>query len=124
MKLEELRKIRERVQNDLRLRGGATRVKIVVGMGTSGIAAGAREVLSAFLDEIEKRKLTDVIVTQSGEKGLASKEPIVEVIERDRPKVVYGGMTAEKARRVVVEHVIHGTVVEGDVVAIVDAEKE
>lgn len=124
MKLEELRKIRERVQNDLRLRGGAARVKIVVGMGTSGIAAGAREVLSAFLDEIEKRKLTDVIVTQSGEKGLASKEPIVEVIERDRPKVVYGEMTAEKARRVVVEHVIHGTVVEGDVLAIVDAEKE
>ena len=124
MKLEELRKIRERVQNDLRLRGGAARVKIVVGMGTSGIAAGAREVLSAFLDEVEKRKLTDVIVSQSGEKGLASKEPIVEVLERDRPKVVYGGMTAEKARRVVVEHVIHGTVVEDDVLAVVDAEKE
>lgn len=62
MKLEELRKIRERVQDELRLRGGKTRIKIAVGMGTSDIAAGARDILRAFLEEIEKRRLTDVIV--------------------------------------------------------------
>ena len=124
MKLEELRKIRERVQDDLRLRGGKARVKIVVGMGTSGIAAGARPVLSAFLDEIEKRRLTDVVVTQSGEKGLASQEPVVEIVERDKSRIVYGTMTPEKARRVVAEHVINGMVVEEYVLAVVDPEKE
>jgi NADP-reducing hydrogenase subunit HndB len=124
MKLEELRKIRERVQDDLRLRGGKARVKVVVGMGTSGIAAGARSVLSAFLDEIEKRRLTDVVVTQSGERGLASQEPVVEIVERDKPRILYGAMTPEKARRVVAEHVINGMVVEEYVLAVVDSEEE
>jgi len=124
MKLEDLRKIREKAQDGLRLRSGTARVKIVVGMGTSGIAAGAREVLSALLDEIQKRRLTDVIVTQSGEKGFASKEPVVEVVERDRPKAVYGLMTPEKARRVVAEHVVNGIVVEEYLLAEAGGEKE
>jgi NADP-reducing hydrogenase subunit HndB len=124
MKLEDLRKIRERAQDEMRLRTGKARVKIVVGMGTSGIAAGAREVLSAFLDEIQKRRLSDVVVTQSGEKGLASKEPVVEIIERDRAKVIYGAMTADGARRVVAEHVINGIVVEDFVLAVAGGEKE
>jgi len=124
MKLEELRKIRERVQRDLRLRGGKVRVRIVVGMGTSGIAAGAREVLRAFLEEIEKRKLTDVIVTQTGEKGFASREPVVEIVERDKPTVVYGNMTPEKAKKVMVEHVINGNVVSDYVMATTKAEEE
>jgi len=124
MKLEELRKIRERVRRDLRLRGGKVRVRIVVGMGTSGIAAGAREVLRAFLEEIEKRKLTDVIVTQTGEKGFASREPVVEIVERDKPTVVYGNMTPEKAKKVMVEHVINGNVVSDYVMATTKAEEE
>ena len=124
MKLEDLRKIREKAQNELRLRTGKARVKIVVSMGTSGIAAGAREVLSAFLDEIQKRRLTDVVVTQSGEKGFTSKEPVVEIIERDGGKVLYGEMTAEKARRIVTEHVINGMVVEDFALAVTEEEKE
>lgn len=124
MKLEELRQIRERAQAEMRLRGGAVRVKIVVGMGTSGIAAGARSVISALLDEIQKRRLTDVVVTQSGEKGFASQEPIVEVIERDRPKVLYGSVDPAGARRIVAEHVVNGAVVEDLVLAVHEAEKE
>ncbi len=107
MKLEELRKIREKAQEELRLRGGPARVKIVVGMGTSGIAAGARQTLRALLDEVTRRNLTDVLVTQTGEKGLAAKEPIVEVHEPERI-TVYGEVDEAVARRIVAEHVVNG----------------
>ncbi len=108
MNLEELRKIREKAQKDVELRQKQARIRIVVGMGTSGIAAGAREVLRTFVDEIGRRNLSDVIVTQTGEKGLASQEPLVEVFEEGKPTVVYGNVNAEKAKRVVVEHIVNG----------------
>jgi NADP-reducing hydrogenase subunit HndB len=108
MNLEELKKIREKAQKDVELRQKQSRIRIVVGMGTSGIAAGARDVLRTFVDEIGRRNLTDVVVTQTGEKGLASREPLVEVFEEGKPTVVYGNVTAEKAKRVVVEHVVNG----------------
>jgi NADP-reducing hydrogenase subunit HndB len=108
MNLEELKKIREKAQKDVELRQKQARVRIVVGMGTSGIAAGARDVLKTFIEEIGRRNLADVIVTQTGEKGLASQEPLVEVYEESKPLVVYGNMNAEKAKRVVVEHVVNG----------------
>ncbi|MBC7092579.1 (2Fe-2S) ferredoxin domain-containing protein [Candidatus Bipolaricaulota bacterium] len=107
MKLEDLRKIRERAEAELRLRGGAARVKIVVGMGTSGIAAGARQVLRAILDEVSRRNLRDVVVTQTGEKGLSAQEPIVEVHEPDRI-TIYGEVDEATARRIVVEHAVNG----------------
>ncbi|MGB9750263.1 MAG: (2Fe-2S) ferredoxin domain-containing protein [Caldisericia bacterium] len=108
MKLEDLRKIREKVKEEMRLREGKARVKIVIGMGTSGIAAGARETLKTFLEEIEKRNLKDVIITQTGERGLASKEPVVVIEETDKPKIIYGDVTPEVAKRIIVEHIING----------------
>jgi len=108
MKLEDLRKIRERASKELSLRKGDARVKVVVGMGTSGIAAGARDVMATFLDEIATRNLADVMVTQTGERGLASSEPVVEVHVEGEPTVVYGLMTADRVRRVVVEHLVNG----------------
>jgi len=111
MKLEELRQIRERAAKELSLRKGDARVKVVVGMGTSGIAAGARDVMAAFLDEISVRNLSDVVVTQTGERGLASSEPMVEVHIEGEQTVTYGQMTAERARRVVVEHLVNGNAV-------------
>ena len=108
MNLEELKKIREKAQKDVELRQKQSRVRIVVGMGTSGIAAGARDVLKTFVEEVGKRNLADVVVTQTGEKGLASQEPMVEDFEEDKPAVVYGNMSPEKAKRVVVEHVVNG----------------
>jgi NADP-reducing hydrogenase subunit HndB len=108
MKLEDLKKIREKAEKDIELRQKQARIRIVVGMGTSGIAAGAREVIRTFVDEIAKRNLSDVIVTQTGEKGLASQEPMIEVYEEGKPVVVYGNMDAEKTKRVVAEHVVNG----------------
>ena len=115
MKLEELRKIRERAEAEMRLWAGQARVKIVVGMGTSGIAAGARQVLRAILDEVAQRNLRDVLVTQTGEKGLSAKEPLVEVHEPGRV-TIYGDVDEATARRIVVEHVIHGRIVEDHLV--------
>ena len=108
MNLEELKKIREKAQKDVELRQKQARIRIVVGMGTSGIAAGARDVLKTFVEEIGRRNLTDVMVTQTGEKGLASQEPLVEVYEEGKPLVVYGNINSEKAKRVIVEHVVNG----------------
>ena len=107
MKPEDLRRIREQAQERLRLRAGEARVKVVVGMGTSGLAAGARQVLKAIMDELARRGIDDVIVTQTGERGLAAKEPIVEVHEGGRV-TVYGEVDEALARRIVAEHVVNG----------------
>ena len=108
MKLDDLRKIREKAEKEMVLRGGKSRIRIVIGMGTSGIAAGARETLKAFLGEIEKRGLTDIIVSQAGERGLSSHEPIVTILEDGKPDVVYGNITTEVARKIMAEHVVNG----------------
>ncbi len=108
MNLEELKKIREKAQKDVELRQKQARIRVVVGMGTSGIASGAREVLKTFVEEIGRRNLTDVVVTQTGEKGLASREPMVEVFEEGKSVVIYGTMDPEKSKRVVVEHIVNG----------------
>ena len=115
--LADLKKIREKAQEDMKLRGGNVRIKISVGMGTSGIAMGAREVMKTFLEEIAARNLTDVLVTQTGEKGLSSMEPVVDLIEEDKPKVTYGKMNPDKVKKVVVEHIVNGRVVSDYVVA-------
>lgn len=107
--LADLRKIREQAKNEMKLRHSSTRVKIVIGMGTSGIAMGAREVMKAFLDEIASHQLHDVLVTQTGEKGLSSMEPIVDVIIDGNKTITYGKMTVAKVKRVVAEHIVNGT---------------
>jgi NADP-reducing hydrogenase subunit HndB len=118
MKLEDLKKIREKTEKDMLLRAGNSRLRVVVGMGTSGIAAGARETLKTFLDEVEKRDLRDVIVTQAGERGLSSHEPIVTVSEEGKPSVVYGNVTAETARKIVAEHLVNGNPVSGSIIEV------
>jgi len=110
--LEELRKLREKAQKEIQLRSKDARVKVVVGMGTSGIAAGAREVLKAFITEINLKNLTDVMVTQTGEKGMSSMEPIVEIHEEKKPVIIYGDMNPSKVKKVVEEHIVNGKVVE------------
>ena len=118
MKLEDLKKIREKTEKDMLLRAGKTRLRVVVGMGTSGIAAGARETLKAFLDEIGKRALSDVIVTQAGERGLSSHEPIVTVSEEGKPSVVYGNVTVDVARKIVAEHLVNGNPVSAAIIEV------
>ena len=108
MKLEELRKIREQASEGTEFKGRQARVEIRVAMGTSGIAAGSRTVLQAFLDEIANRTLTDVTVTQTGERGWASCEPVVEIQEAGKAAVFYSCLTAEKVRRIAEEHIVGG----------------
>ncbi len=107
--LEELAAIRERMQGKVSLRKGENGIRIVVGMATCGIAAGARPVLNALVEEIEKQGLSEkATVTQTGCIGACRLEPIVEVFEADKEKITYIKMTAEKARRVVAEHIKGG----------------
>lgn len=114
--LDELRKIREKAQQDMKLRTSSTRIKIVVGMGTSGIAMGARDVMKALLEEVTNRSLHDVLITQTGEKGLSSMEPVVDVMEEGKPTVTYGNITPGKARKIIAEHIVNGKIVHDFVV--------
>lgn len=106
--LAELQEIRNKALNQVNLRKEREDgVRIVVGMATCGIAAGARPVLNAFLQEVEKRGLSNVTVTQTGCIGMCRYEPIVEVYAPGQDKVTYVHMTEEKAARVVAEHIIN-----------------
>ena len=105
--IEELKAIREKMQGTVDIRNDNKRVRVVVGMATCGIAAGARPVLAAMTEEVAKRQLPDVMVTQTGCIGICRLEPVVEVYEGET-KTTYVKMTAEKARRVVVDHLVNG----------------
>ncbi|MBZ4663900.1 (2Fe-2S) ferredoxin domain-containing protein [Caloramator sp. mosi_1] len=110
--IQELEEIRKRTLDKVNQRKDRTTTRIVVGMATCGIAAGARPVLLAIMEEVEKLGLTDVVVAQTGCIGLCKMEPIVEVIKPGEEKVTYVKMDAEKARRIVREHIKDGNVVE------------
>jgi len=109
--LEELRAIRENTINRVTIRTEREGTRIVVGMATCGIAAGARPVLNAIAEEVAKRNLAAVSVSQTGCIGVCRYEPIVEVYVPGEEKVTYVNMTAEKALKVISEHVVNGRVV-------------
>jgi NADP-reducing hydrogenase subunit HndB len=106
--LEELDKIREKAQEKMSLRQSQNATRVVVGMATCGIAAGARPVMLKFMEEIQKRDLTDVIVSQTGCVGVCRLEPIVDIYRPNEDKVTYVKMTPEKVSRVVAEHIVNG----------------
>ena len=108
--LEELAAIRDRMKNIVNTReAGEDNIRIAVGMATCGIAAGARPVLNAFTEEIARRELSGVTVTQTGCIGICQYEPVVEVFAPGKEKVTYVKMTPEKVARVVGEHIVGGT---------------
>ena len=110
--LAELQAIRTRVRDRINLKDGAADFRVVVGMATCGIAAGARPVFNALTEELGAMGIGDrVIVTQTGCIGICQFEPVVEVFEHGKEKVTYVKMTAEKARRVAVEHLRDGRIV-------------
>lgn len=90
-------------------------ITVLIGMGTCGIAAGAKAALEAFNDELAKNPMTQVVVRQTGCMGLCHSEPTVEVRMHGMPETVYGCVTAEVARRIVQEHIRGGRLVEGHV---------
>ena len=110
--LAELAAIRERMQSKVVIREGAANTRVVVGMATCGIAAGARPVLNAFVEGVNRNNLTDkVTVTQTGCIGICQYEPVVEIYEEGKEKVTYVKLDAQKATEIVEKHLKGGEVV-------------
>ena len=111
--LAELAAIREKMKDKVVLREGSGEIRVVVGMATCGIAAGARPVLNAFVDGVNANGLNDkVAVTQTGCIGICQYEPVVEVYEEGKEKVTYVKLDAAKAAEIVEKHLKGGQVVE------------
>ena len=119
--LAELEAIREKAKADMagRTEGGR---KVVVGMATCGIAAGARPVMNTLIEEIRVRNLSDVSVTMTGCIGVCRLEPIIEVIEENGDRITYVKMDESKARRVVIEHLVNGRVCQEMTIGAAEAE--
>ena len=110
--LAELQAIRDKARGKVTLREGQDdAIRVLVGMATCGIAAGARPVLTTIVDEVAKRGLQTVMVTQTGCIGICQFEPVVEVVEPGKDKITYVKMTPEKAVRMVNDHLVNGNVV-------------
>ena len=109
--LEELKKLRDEAVKNVEMRNTGKDVRVVVGMATCGISAGARPVLSTFVEEVAKRNLNNVSVVQTGCIGMCTYEPIVEVYTPDKEKVTYIHVDSEKAKRIVSEHLVNNRVV-------------
>lgn len=108
--LAELEEIRKKTLEQIQMRTNKDGLRVVVGMATCGIAAGARPVMNAFVEELKKRNIHDVNVTMTGCIGVCRLEPIVEIIDKDGSKVTYVKMTPEKAAQIVAEHIVNGRV--------------
>jgi len=108
---EDLAKITERVKRTMILREGTGRAKIRVHMGTCGIAAGARSIMSTLMEEVESRNIKDIILTTSSCAGLCSREPMITVEVQNQPPVKYVDLTPEKAKIIFDKHILSGEIV-------------
>ena len=113
--VEDLKKLREQLksQNKVRHNDGT---QVIVGMGTCGIAAGAREVLSAVMDEVAKRHLEDVAIRQTGCIGMCEKEVLVDIVREGQPRISYGKVTPDFIPTLITEHVVNGHIVDERVI--------
>lgn len=110
--LAELQAIRDKMKSKVVIREGSGQIRVVVGMATCGIAAGARPVLNAFVEAVNAENLTDTVtVSQTGCIGICQYEPVVEILEAGKEKITYVKMTPEKAKAVVEKHLKGGNVV-------------
>jgi NADP-reducing hydrogenase subunit HndB len=114
--LEDLKKIREEALKKREIKSAPGSIQIVVGMGTPGIAAGARETLKEILNMIEEKQLTNITVRQTGNIGMDSWEPIVQVLIGEAAPVTYGKVTPFVARLIMEQHVLGGKVVSDHIV--------
>jgi NADP-reducing hydrogenase subunit HndB len=112
----DLKKLREEAKALTSIRAGSG-VEIIVGMGTCGIAAGAREVMTAILEDLAKREMTDVRVTQTGCIGMCEKEVLVDVVRPGETRITYGRVKPQDISRIISSHVVNGQIVEDLVVA-------
>lgn len=109
--LAELEEIRKKAAAGFGIRKDTEGTRIVVGMATCGIAAGARPVMTALMEEVSKRGLKDVAIVQTGCIGVCRLEPIVEVYVPGQEKVTYVKMTPDKAKQIIAEHIVNGNVI-------------
>jgi len=114
--LEDLKRIREEALEKRKAKATSGTAQVIVGMGTCGIAAGARDAMKSILDTIEKDNLSGVLVTQTGCIGLCEKEPIVQVVIGEQPKVTYVKVTPEVAAKIMKYHVQNGTLVQSNLI--------
>ncbi len=105
--IEDLERVKKEAQSEIRVRQASGSPRVVIGMGTCGIAAGARETMLAVIDELKRRHKMDVTVSETGCIGLCVKEPIVEIDIPGQQKVVYGNVDAGKARQIVASHIVN-----------------
>ena len=118
IKIEDLNRIKEEIRRTTLLREGNSRAKITVHMGTCGIAAGARGIMNALLDDIQQKNIKDIILTTSGCAGLCSKEPMATVEIKGEAPVKYIELTPEKIRDIVSQHVLNGEIVKSYALAV------
>ena len=111
LKIEDLKKIKEKIKGTINLREGNYRVRVTVHMGTCGISAGARGIMETMLEEIEKKGLTDIQMTSSGCAGLCSHEPMATVEVKGSAPVKYVKLDREKILRVLNDHILNGDIV-------------
>ncbi len=109
--LDELKKLRDEAIKNVEMRNTDKDVRVVVGMATCGISAGARPVLSTFVEEVAKRNLNNIQVVQTGCIGMCTYEPIVEVYTPDKEKVTYIHVDPEKVKKIVAEHLVNGNAI-------------
>ena len=118
LSIEDLKKIKESVRAAVTLREGGYKARVNVHMGTCGLAAGARTVMTALLDEIQKKDIKDVVVVTSGCAGLCNREPMITVERMGEPPVKYIELTPDKMREIFSDHVLGGKIVEKYALAI------
>ncbi|SJZ67332.1 (2Fe-2S) ferredoxin domain-containing protein [Selenihalanaerobacter shriftii] len=109
--LEELEQIKEKAREEMKIREDKAGPRITIAMGTCGIAAGARETLDTILDELNKREINDVTISQTGCIGLCNQEPIIEVKKQGEDSVTYGKVGSKEAREIVTKHIVNDEVV-------------
>lgn len=119
----ELDTIRVKTRDKMKMKQNKDALRIVVGMATCGIAAGAKPVMKAFAEELKKRNLNNIELTMAGCIGVCRLEPLVEIVDSGGNRVTYVKMTAEKAKRIVAEHIVNGRVCLDYTVGAAEAEK-
>jgi len=118
--LDELKALREKSLKDIQTRKTDNKPRIIIGMGTCGIAAGARKVISSIMDEVKEKDL-DIVITQTECIGMCEKEPLVDVEMPNEPRITYGHVTAENIKEIILEHIIKGNIVESLVIKKMDS---
>jgi NADP-reducing hydrogenase subunit HndB len=116
--LDDLKKIREAALEKRKISETSGSAQVIVGMGTCGIAAGARETMKSVLDFIESNSVENVVVTQTGCIGLCEQEPILQVVMPGKEKVTYGKVDADVAKKIMKDHVSEGKVVQDHVITV------